>query len=93
MLTMELNISRFSFLSNVIEHYGSIYLQEPSERKLYTSASNGPSARSVVDLQNISTEWRAYSSFMWGISKDPLKKALSLGTLRKVKSHDHTIVS
>ena len=53
------------------EHYGSrsIYLQKPSERKLHTSASNGPSARSVVDLQNISTEWRDYFSLMWGISK------------------------
>ena len=72
MLTMELNISRFSFLENVIEHYGSIYLQKPSERKLHTFTSNGPSARSVVsvvDLQNISTEWTDYFSFMWGISK------------------------
>ena len=84
MLTMELNIFRFSFLQNLIEHYGSTYLQKPKNTAHFCKLilSNGPSARSV-DLQKISIKFYVGN----------FKKALSLGALRKVTSYDHTTVS
>ena len=66
---MELNIFRSELL---IEHYGSTYLQKPSERKLHTlrtELSNGPSARSVdlplgkVTSHNPALQWKISQTF------------------------------
>ena len=88
MLTMELNISRFSFLSNVIEHYGRFTFKNQVKENctLLHRMVPVPARLSTCKIFQLS---EGIILALCG----RFQKALCLGTPRKVKSHDHTIVS